>query len=393
MKRQIKPTVSIGERRVFSNVRISQSVGSPNDNVLGLPISRSISPLKRRYNHTANRTFSGLCMPPNEDPKTTDSKSTRDTVQNVLRAEAAAIAQTADRIDDQVQQAVDLLFQCQGRAIITGMGKMGYIARKAAATFCSTGTPAVFLHPGEAAHGDLGIVTQGDVLLALSKSGETAEVNSVLPYMHRFDIPIVCLTGSPQSELARRSTVTIDVSVQSEADTIELAPTSSSTVALAMCDALAVALMQLRGFTREQFALFHPGGNLGRRLLATVENFMHSGHDLPVVQKTASLSEAIVIMSEKRLGAAIVTDDEHRLEGILTDGDLRRTLERCKTPLSETVANWMSSEPTTIQAESLAVDAIKVMESKKITTLPVVDAEHRLVGAVHLHDLIRAGLV
>ena len=393
VKGWVKPTVSIGECWVFSDVRISQSAAGPNDTVLPLAISHSISPLKRRYNQAVSRVFSGLCMPPNEDPQTTDSKSTRDTVQNVLRAEASAIAQTADRVDEQVERAVDLLFQCQGRTITTGMGKMGYIARKAAATFCSTGTPAVFLHPGEAAHGDLGIVTQGDVLLALSKSGETAEVNSVLPYMHRFDIPIICLTGSPQSELARRSAVTIDVSVQAEADTIELAPTSSSTVALAMCDALAVALMRLRGFTREQFALFHPGGSLGRRLLATVENFMHSGHDLPVVKKTASLREAIVIMSEKRLGAVIVTDDEHRLQGILTDGDLRRTLERCQTPLSETVAHWMSSDPTTIQAESLAVDAIKVMESKKITALPVVDAEHRLAGVVHLHDLIRAGLV
>ena len=331
-------------------------------------------------------------MPPTNEPNLTSARSTRELIQDVMRAESSAIRRTADRIDEQVEHAVELLFQCKGRTIVTGMGKMGYIARKAAATFCSTGTPAVFLHPGEASHGDLGMVGQGDVLVALSKSGETNEVNSILPYMHRFDIPVICLTGCKTSELATRSTVTIDVSVPAEADTIELAPTSSSTVALAMCDALAVALMQMRGFTREQFALFHPGGNLGRRLLATVEHFMHAGQELPTTQRQDVLRNVIVTMSEKRLGAAIVVDDDNRVLGILTDGDLRRTFERCQSPLDEIAADWMTADPQTIGAKSLAVDAIKVMESKKITTLPVVDDQRRLIGVVHLHDLIRAGL-
>ncbi|MCH2181646.1 MAG: KpsF/GutQ family sugar-phosphate isomerase [Mariniblastus sp.] len=319
-------------------------------------------------------------------------RSTRDLIQDVLRAESAAIERIAGRLDERVEQAVDLLLQCRGRTIVTGMGKMGYIARKAAATFCSTGTPAVFLHPGEAAHGDLGMVSRGDVLLALSKSGETAEVNAILPYMHRFDIPVISLTGCPASELASRSQIAIDVSVPSEADTIELAPTSSSTVALAMCDALAVALMQRRGFTREQFALFHPGGNLGRRLLATVEHFMHAGQDLPTVARQDPLRKVIVTMSQKRLGAALVIGEDKELLGLLTDGDLRRTFERCPAPLDESVADWMTVQPQTIGTESLAVDAIKLMEAKKITSLPVVDPQGQLIGLVHLHDLIRAGL-
>lgn len=318
--------------------------------------------------------------------------STRDVVEEVLRAESAAIERVAQRLDENIERAVEQLRQCRGRTIVTGMGKMGYIARKAAATFCSTGTPALFLHPGEAAHGDLGMVSRGDVLLALSKSGETAEVNAILPYMHRFDVPVISLTGGSSSELARRSQIVIDVSVPSEADTIELAPTSSSTVALAMCDALAVALMQKRGFTREQFALFHPGGNLGRRLLATVEHFMHTDQDLPLVDRQDPLRKVIVTMSEKRLGAALVVGEKKELLGLLTDGDLRRTFESCPTPLDEKVADWMTAQPLTIGTDSLAVDAIKLMEAKKITTLPVVDERGGLIGLVHLHDLIRAGL-
>ena len=333
-------------------------------------------------------------MSPNHPSNSSDNRATRDLIQQVLRAESSAIQSVAKRLDDddRVEQAVKLLLHCQGRAIMTGMGKMGYIARKAAATFSSTGTPAVFLHPGEALHGDLGMVGKQDVLVALSKSGETNEVNSILPYMHRFDIPIISLTGSPESELARRSTVAIDVTVPSEADTIELAPTSSSTVTLAMCDALAVALMQRRGFTREQFALFHPGGTLGRKLLAKVADFMHAGQALPTIDQRDTLRNAIVTISEKRLGAAMVVDQAKRLCGILTDGDLRRTFERCQSPLEEIVENWMTVQPTTIGDDALAVDAIKLMESKKITTLPVVNQTGLLMGVVHLHDLIRAGL-
>ena len=330
-------------------------------------------------------------------PMTADSPLDRSAdelqrMRNVLKREAAAIDRAADRIDSSAIHAVDRIMACTGRVITTGMGKMGCVARKAAATFCSTGTPAFYLQPAEAVHGDLGIVSPADVLLALSKSGESKEVLALLPFMSRFQVPVVAMTGSATSELARRADVTLLVDVEGEADTIALAPTCSTTVALAMCDALAVALMHRRGFTREQFAIFHPGGSLGRKLLLTVDDLMHTGTACPTVSPETSLQQAIVTISEKRLGATLVVDDQNRLLGILTDGDLRRTFERHANPLVDPVARWMIPTPLSIRVGALAAEALKRMEDRQVMVLPVVDASNRVQGMVHLHDLVRAGL-
>ena len=313
-------------------------------------------------------------------------------IRSVLMREAAAIERAAGRIDASAIRAVDRMMDCTGRVITTGMGKMGCVARKAAATFCSTGTPAFYLQPAEAVHGDLGIVSPADILLALSNSGESKEVLALLPFMSRFEIPVVALTGSATSEWARRADVTILIDVEEEADTIELAPTCSTTVALAMCDALAVALMHRRGFTREQFAIFHPGGSLGRKLLLTVDGLMHTDSACPTISPDTSLQQAIVTISEKRLGATLVVDEQHRLVGILTDGDLRRTFERQPNPLADPVSRWMIPTPLSIPVGSLAAEALKRMEDRQIMVLPVVDSDNRVCGIVHLHDLVRAGL-
>ncbi len=322
-------------------------------------------------------------------------------IRDVLEHEAAAITSVAGTLGESVVNSARLLSECRGRVVVTGMGKMGCIARKAAATFSSTGTPSIFLHPGEAIHGDLGGVTPDDVLIALSGSGETGEVLELLPYMQRFDVPVIAITGNENSSLSARSNVTIDVAVESEADPDSLAPTSSTTVTLAMCDALAVCLMRARGFTPEQFAVFHPGGNLGRRLLLTVKDLMHVGDCLPVVQANDTLREAILTISEKRLGAAIVTDGANMLTGILTDGDLRRAFHEHADPLEQTVEAAMTRNPVCIESGALAAKALRVMQERSITVLPVVDIvppsdEQRTskpTGILHLHDLIRAGLV
>ena len=309
-----------------------------------------------------------------------------------MRDESDAILHVAKRLDSNVVAAVELLESCSGRVIVTGMGKMGCIARKAAATFSSTGTPALFLHAAEAAHGDLGIVTPQDVVVALSYSGSTSEVLSIVSHLRRENVSLISITGNPQSELAQHSQVVINVSVPDEADPISLAPTNSSTAALAVCDALAVALMHQRGFTREQFAIFHPGGNLGRKLLLKTTEVMKSSDNIPTASPDTIVKDVIVEISEKRMGAAIIIDSDAEVVGVFTDGDLRRVFERSENPLLDPVQDHMTANPVVTASDSLAAESLRIMEEKKITFLPVIDQNKKLVGAVHLHDLISTGL-
>jgi arabinose-5-phosphate isomerase len=315
-----------------------------------------------------------------------------DEIRRVLAVERRAIEELEARIDHQAARAVELLLHCRARVIVTGMGKAGLIARKIAATLASTGSPAVFLHPAEASHGDLGIVTADDVLLCLSNSGETEEVNNLLPAVKRFGVQIIALTGNLQSTLARFSDVALDVGVAEEADRLGVAPTASTTAMLAMGDALAMALMQQRGFTREQFALFHPGGSLGRQLLLRVCDLMHAGAELPRVSPNVSVREAICEMSRKGLGTTLVVDADGSLAGIFTDGDVRRLLERESAPLDGPISAAMVCTPKSIAAQALAVEALRQMQQHKIAVLPVLDDEGRPCGIIHLQDLIRARL-
>ena len=316
----------------------------------------------------------------------------------VLKLEAAAVAEAGRRIKDNpcCEQAVEKLVNCHGRILLTGMGKMGFVARKAAATLCSTGAPAIYLHPTEAIHGDLGIVTTDDVLIAMSNSGETAEILHIIEYMQRENVPVIALTGDLNSTLAVHSDVVLDCSVQREADDCSLAPTCSTTVTLAMADALAIALMKARGFSAEQFAIFHPGGSLGKKLLLRVDDVMHSGHDVPVADRDIPFGDALKLISEKKLGCLLVTDSEHRLIGIITDGDLRRHLIGAAGSIVDMMSGGLSdvisSSPATIKSGKLAAEAMQMIEERQITTLPVVDDDNKVLGLLHLHDLIKAGL-
>ena len=329
---------------------------------------------------------------PSADSSSNRSDPRLDRIREALICEADSIRAAADRLNGNIHEAVELLLACTGRVVFTGMGKMGWIARKAASTFSSTGTPSLYLHPSEAAHGDLGIVTDQDVLMVLSNSGETEEVLQLLPYIRRLNVPVIALTGNESSTLAKHSQVMIDTAVEVEADPNAVAPTCSTTVALAMTDALAVALIHERGFTKEQFAIFHPGGHLGRKLLLTVNELMHIGDQVPRVGQNALLRDAIFAISKKGLGAALICDDAEQLLGIITDGDLRRAMQANENPLQNLVKEFMTFSPATIGEEALAAEALKQMEDREITVLPVVDATNRVIGILHLHDLVRAGL-
>jgi arabinose-5-phosphate isomerase len=297
-----------------------------------------------------------------------------------------------DRADERVAGAIDLLHGCRGRVVCCGMGKCGHVARKLAATFASTGCPATFLHPAEAIHGDLGFVDPDDVALLLSNSGETAEITALLPHLARRGVPIVALTGRPDSSLGRAAAAVIDTSVPREADPLNLAPTTSTTAMIAVGDALAVALMKRRHFDAQAYAVFHPGGSLGQKLLCRVGELMHAGDEVPRVHTDTPLRDALYEISSKRLGATFVVDDAGRLAGILTDGDLRRVLQLNDHPLDLPVARVMTQRPKHIAADLLAADALRFMEDHLITILPVLDAGHRPVGALHIHALIRAGI-
>lgn len=314
--------------------------------------------------------------------------------RRVIEIEAQALQDVAVRLDGGFSAACRLALACRGRVVTTGMGKSGHIARKIAATLASTGTPAFFVHPGEAGHGDLGMITDVDVVLALSYSGESDEVLTLLPVLKRQGNPLIAMTGKPQSTLARAAQVHLDVSVPLEACPLHLAPTSSTTATLAMGDALAVALLEARGFTADDFARSHPAGSLGRRLLLHITDVMHAGDEVPRVMSTATLSEALVEMSRKRLGMTSVVDVDGRLLGLFTDGDLRRTLDDAALDVrTAMIANVMTRSPRTIGADQLAAEAASLMETHKISGLIVVDEADRVVGALNIHDLLRARVV
>jgi arabinose-5-phosphate isomerase len=309
-----------------------------------------------------------------------------------VRIEAAAVAALEVRIGAEFTRAVDVISAAQGRVVVTGMGKSGIIARKIVATMNSTGTPAIFLHPGDAVHGDLGTVQKNDVVICISKSGDSDEIRHLLPVFRKLGVPVIALVGNLRSELAQKSDIVLDASVVEEACPHDLAPTASTTAALVMGDALAVALLQKRHFTKEDFALFHPGGNLGKQLLLEVDQLMISGEALPVVREEVSLSEAIVEMTSKRLGATCVVNAAGLLTGIITDGDLRRLLQRTTTVGQMRAMDVMTRNPKAIQRTILAATALEQMEHFKITQFVVTDEAQRPVGMVHLHDLVKAGI-
>ncbi len=318
--------------------------------------------------------------------------STIEKGKEVIRIEAGAIAALESRINGNFAAAVDLIFRAKGRVVITGMGKSGIIARKIAATMNSTGTPSAFMHPSDAIHGDLGMVTSDDVVICISKSGDTFELRQLLPRFHHLGVKIIAMVSNLHSLLGKQSDIVLDISVKEEACPHDLAPTSSTTAALAMGDALAITLLQKRNFTKEDFAMFHPGGSLGKQLLLKVEAMMVSGKDIPVVNESVSVSEAIVEISSKRLGATCVVNEAGILSGIITDGDLRRLLQRTTDISNLTAQQVMTRNPKTLRQGVLAAHALKTMESYKITQLVVVDEEQHPVGILHIHDLVEAGL-
>ena len=316
--------------------------------------------------------------------------------QDVLRMEAEAILELVPRVDANFAAAISLILECPGRTVITGMGKSGIIGRKMAATFASTGTPSFYLHPAEGIHGDLGMVTADDVVIALSNSGETGEILNILPSLRRIGAKIIAMVGNANSTLAKNSDVVLDVGVEKEACPLGLAPTSSTTAALAYGDAIALALLQKRNFTASQFAVFHPGGSLGRKLLLTVGNIMHKGDENPLVSAETTVQEALFVITDKGLGAVSVVDESGKMLGVLTDGDIRRGLSKGVDFLQRSVADLMTKAPKYITADKLAAQALHLMESnqpKPITVLPVVDEDMVVVGLLHMTDLVRQGVV
>jgi arabinose-5-phosphate isomerase len=313
--------------------------------------------------------------------------------RRVLTIEARAVQTLVDRLDAQFGRAVELLLACKGKVVVSGMGKSGLVGQKIAATMASTGTPAFFLHPAEGIHGDLGMLGRSDVLIAISNSGETQEILQLLPYVERMAIPVVSMTGRMTSTLAKNSDVALDVSVSEEACPMGLAPTASTTATLAMGDALAVALLQKRGFKQEDFAQFHPGGTLGRRLLVRVKDLMHGGAEMPVVSETVPATAAILEITAKKLGMTTVTDPSGKLVGIITDGDLRRFVQKGGDFARSTAGDLASRNPKTIDPDDLAAKAVERMERFSITTLVVTEEGRKILGVIHLHDLLKNGIV
>ncbi|MGH8565442.1 MAG: KpsF/GutQ family sugar-phosphate isomerase [Gammaproteobacteria bacterium] len=313
--------------------------------------------------------------------------------RSVIDTESLAVTALRSRIDDAFARACRYLLACEGRIVVLGMGKSGHIGGKIAATLASTGTPACFVHPGEASHGDMGMITARDVVLALSNSGETAEILILLPLIKRLAVPLVCLTGRPGSTLARAASVHIDVSVGQEACPLGLAPTASTTAALVMGDALAIALLEARGFSAEDFALTHPGGILGRKLLLRISDIMHRGDEMPTVHEGDLLRDALIEMSRKGLGMTVVLGAGLRVAGVFTDGDLRRSLDRGIDVHTARVHEVMTRDCAVAVEEQLAAEALGIMQRKKINALPVVDGAKTLIGVLNMHDLLRAGVM
>lgn len=310
-----------------------------------------------------------------------------------VRVESAAVQRLQQAINADFARACELLLHCEGRIIVTGMGKSGHIGRKIAATLASTGSPAFFVHPGEASHGDMGMITRRDVVIALSNSGSTVEVVTLLPLIKRMGVTLISMTGNPASTLAQASDVHLDASVESEACPLDLAPTASTTVALVMGDALAIALLEARGFTAEDFAFSHPGGALGRKLLLKVEDIMHTGSRIPIVSPETPLTEALLVMNAKGLGLTTVCNDQQRLLGIFTDGDLRRALQGDSADLLHgSIDGVMTRNGKTVSKHMLAAEAVAIMEQKHITALVVTDDNQHVEGIVHLHDILKAGV-
>jgi len=311
----------------------------------------------------------------------------------VIETEANMIRNLSERIDEQFAAACQHLYDCQGRITVIGVGKSGHIGKKIAATFASTGSPAFFIHPSEAKHGDLGMLTRNDVLLVISYSGESEEIISILPHLKRLNIPLISLTGKPHSTLAKAATINIDISVEKEACPLGLAPTSSTTATLVMGDALAMALLEKRGFTKNDFAMSHPGGTLGRRLLLRVAEIMHKDAAVPIVTTTSNLKEALIEMTRKKLGMTTVVDEKQKLVGIFTDGDVRRAFDNQFDLHHTSIQQLMSKNPKTISDDMLAADALNLMENHQITSLVVANEHHHPVGIIHIHDILKAGVI
>lgn len=313
--------------------------------------------------------------------------------RSVIRTEIAMLNSLLDRIDHNFYNACQLLLETEGRVIVMGMGKSGHIARKLAATFASTGTPAFFIHPGEAKHGDFGMITKKDVLVIISYSGETEEILSILPFIQHLQIPLVALTGNVRSNLAKSASIHLDVSITKEACPLGLAPTSSTTAALVMGDALAITLLEKRGFTKEDFAKSHPGGTLGRKLLLCVKDIMHRDDAVPTVDIRATLKAALIEMTHKKLGLTAIIDEENKLAGVFTDGDVRRAFDNNADIHHTPIQEVMTKNPKVISPNILVTAALKIMENFKITALIVTDEKNYPVGVVHLHDVLKAGVV
>ena len=315
-----------------------------------------------------------------------------ESAKSVIATESNAITQLLDRIDGEFTKACEIIKACKGRVVVLGIGKSGHIGNKIAATLASTGTPAFAVNAGEASHGDFGMITNGDVIIAISNSGKTFEIVRLLPLLKRLAVPLISLTGDPESELAKAADANLDVSIEKEACPLALAPTASTTATLVMGDALAIALMEARGFTKEQFAFSHPGGALGNRLLLTVADVMHTADEIPTVTLNANLHDAIVEITQKRLGFTTVVDDKGQLLGIYTDGDLRRTFEKGLALNDTKMSEVMSPHPVTMTQDRPALEAFELMKDKKITALVVCDQDKKIDGVLHMHDLIRLGV-
>ncbi|WP_151702967.1 KpsF/GutQ family sugar-phosphate isomerase [Nitrincola alkalilacustris] len=316
-----------------------------------------------------------------------------ETGKRTIEIEREAVDLLLNHLNETFIHACELLMQCKGRIIVTGMGKSGHIGNKIAATLASTGSPAFFVHPGEASHGDLGMFTGQDVVLAISNSGETSEVVTILPLIKRMGAPLISITSNPDSTLARTADINLHVPIEREACPLNLAPTSSTTAQLVLGDALAIALLEARGFSAEDFAISHPGGSLGRRLLLRVEDIMHSGDDIPRVTLSTPIREALMEITRKRLGMTAVTDDKGVLQGIFTDGDLRRTLDQEIDLKHTAIVDVMTVGCTTVKAHALAAEALKVMQERKINALLVTDEQGVPIGALNMHDMLKAGVI
>jgi arabinose-5-phosphate isomerase len=325
--------------------------------------------------------------------KRRDQNKFTEQARRVLEIEARAVQDLIPRLDSRFAQACELCLACAGRVVVTGMGKSGHVGGKIAATLASTGTPAFFVHPGEASHGDVGMITPKDLVVAISNSGETAEIVTLLPLLKRMGVELITLTGKSDSTLAEAATVNLDIAVDEEACPLNLSPTASTTAALAMGDALAVALLESRGFTREDFARSHPGGTLGRRLLLLVGDLMHTGKEVPKVAADTLLADGLIEMTAKGLGITAIVDASGNLEGVYTDGDLRRTLDNPVNVHATTMREVMTKNPKTVNPKLLAAEAVRLLEQHQITSLIVVDDDSSVVGALNVHDLFRAGVM